>query len=312
MLNATRRLDLEMTGFRSDIAALVSLSEEARGANGSRYFVDNNYGNDAWDGLSWDKPFKTLAYALSVSHADIARGSDRWARRNSIYISGDDFVEDLTAFAQKTDIVGMGSSDSYPMPCIRGNHAPVSTTDAGRFMGCRFYNVRFRPTASGDLVTLDSTSGPGIEFRGCIFDAHYNAFTAPSAIDTTACGYVKVIGCDFLGAFSASVIDIGAGTVNGMRIQNNTMLGGAVAGILVTDTTTVDQSRLGLIDGNRIYTVGCTINDGNDDTFIITNNMLMSDAATGTDSLNVDTRWCAGNIITDATKSGPWPRLDDT
>ena len=39
MLNAVRRLDLEMTGFRSDIAALVSLSEEARGANGSRYFV---------------------------------------------------------------------------------------------------------------------------------------------------------------------------------------------------------------------------------------------------------------------------------
>jgi hypothetical protein len=312
MLNAVRQLDLEMTGFKSDIAALVSLSEEARGANGSRYFVDNNYGNDAWDGLSWDKPFKTLAAALAISHADIARGSDRWARRNTIYISGDDFVEDLTAFAQKTDIVGMGSSDSYTMPCIRGNHAPVSTTDAGRFMGCRFYNVRFRPTAASDLVTLDSTSGPGIEFRGCIFDAHYGAFTAPSAIDTTACGYVKAIGCDFLGAFSASVIDIGAGSVNGMRIVNNTMLGGAVAGILVTGTTTVDQSRLGLIDGNRIYTVGCTINDGNDDTFIITNNMLVSDAATGTDSLNVDTRWCAGNIITDATKSGPWPRLDDT
>ena len=312
MLNAVRQLDLEMTGFRSDIAALVSLSEEARGANGSRYFVDGNYGNDAWDGLSWDKPFKTLAYALAVSHADIARGSDRWARRNTIYIAGDDFVEDLVKFARKTDIVGMGSSDSYPMPCIRGNHVPVSATSAANYDGCRFFNVRFRPTASADLVVLDSTTGTGIEFHGCTFDAHYGAFTAPSAIDTTASSYVKVIGCDFIGAFSASVIDIGAGAVSGMRILGNVMLGGAVAGILVTGTTTVVKSRLGLIDGNRIYTVGCTINDGDDDTFIVTNNMLISDAATGTDSLNVDTRWCAGNIITDATKSGPWPRLDDT
>lgn len=312
MLNAVRTLQNQLTGFEGDIANLVSLSEEARGANGTRYFVDNNYGSDSNNGLSWDKPFKTLAYACAVSHADIARGSDRWARRNTIYISGDDFVEDLVAFAQKTDIVGMGSSDNYPLACIRGNHAPVSTTDAGRFMGCRFFNVRFRPTASGDLITLDSTSGPGIEFHGCVFDAHYGAYTAPSAIDSTACGYLKVIGCDFLGAFSGDVIDIGAGTVNGTRILGNVMIGGANDGIVVTGTTTVEQSRLGIIANNHIYVVGCTISDGDDDTFIITNNMLISDAATGTDSLNVDTRWCAGNVITDATKSGPWPRLDDT
>ena len=270
------------------------------------YYVDGNV-SATGDG-SMDYPFSTLAEAAVASSASIALSANRWwARRNAIWICGDDLEEDLVALPQKTDIIGCGSSDIYPMACIRGNHAPVASN-----FGCRFFNVRFRPAASSDLWTLASTTGGGLEFNGCLFDAYYSAFTAPSAIDTTACPYLTINGCDFIGAFSASVIDIGAGDVSFTRILNNIMLGGAVAGILVTGTTTVVQSRLGLIDNNRIYTVGCTITDGDDDTFIITNNKLISDAATGAASLSVDTRWCADNWITDATKAGPWPRLDDT
>jgi hypothetical protein len=306
MLNAVRALMSADAVHDAKIGQLVSLSEEARGAAGTRYFVDNNFGTDSGDGASWDAPWKTLSYAMAVSHANIALKSSTWAKRNSIYLVADDNVEDLVAFAQKTDVVGMGSSDPYPMACIRGNHTPVNAS-----MGARFFNIRFRPTASADLVLL-ATAAANCSFHGCIFDAHYGAFTAPSAIDITDVPYCSFIGNDFYGAFSASVIDIGAGAVNSMRIIGNVMLGGAVAGILVTGTTTIVQGRMALIHGNVIYTVGCTINDGDDDTFIITDNHLISDAATGTASVNVDARLSTGNMIVDATKNGPWPRLDDT
>jgi len=286
------------------ISSILSMvSPQQYGVN---YYVDGN-ASASGQGNSWESPYNSLIEALAASHAEIAVSASRhWAKRNAIWMVGDDVAEDLDLLAQKTDIIGCGSSDPYPMACVRGNHVPIT---AG--MGCRFINVRFRPAASEDLFTLASGLG-GLGFLGCIFDAHYSTFTAPSAIDTTAAQFLRIAGNDFVGAFSASVIDIGAGSVDQMRIVNNVMLGGAVAGILVTDTTTVVQSRLGLIDNNIIYAVGCTINDGNDDTFIVTNNQCISDAATGNAAINVDQRWAANNYITDATKSGPWPRLDDT
>ena len=270
------------------------------------YYVDGN-ASASGQGTGWDTPYKTLAEALAASHAEIALDANRhWARRNAIWCIGDDLVEDLDLLGQKTDVIGCGSSDGYKMACIRGNHVPITSGS-----GIRFINVRFRPAASEALWTLDSTL-IGIEFHRCLFDAYYSTFTATTAIDTTGHQHLKVDGCDFIGAFSASVIDIGAGRVDQMRIVNNTMLGGAVAGILVTGATTIVQSRMGLIDNNRIYTVGCTINDGDDDTFIVMNNKCISDAATGDTAINVDQRWAVNNFITDATKSGPWPRLDDT
>ena len=272
------------------------------------YYVDGNV-SATGDG-NMDYPFSTMAEALAASSAAIALSANRyWARRNAIWVCGDDLVEDMDLLGQKTDVIGCGSSDPNAMACVRGNHVPIAAAGLGQ--GTRFINMRFRPTASEDLFILDSTTY-GTCFIGCLFDAHYGAYTAPSAIDATAQEFMKVLGCDFYGAFSADYIDIGAGKITSMRIVGNTMLGSAVNGIMVTGATTTVQSRLGLIADNIIYCPGITIQDGTDDTFIIANNTLISDAATGGASLDVDDRWSAGNVITDATKSGPWPRLDDT
>ncbi|MDD2731350.1 MAG: hypothetical protein PHW33_04495 [Candidatus Portnoybacteria bacterium] len=48
---------------------------------GTVYYVEGNDGSDSYDGLSWDNPYKKLAQALAVSHADIDQQS-RWAKRN--------------------------------------------------------------------------------------------------------------------------------------------------------------------------------------------------------------------------------------
>ena len=271
---------------------------------GQEYYVDGNV-SATGDG-SLDYPYSTFAEAAVASSANIALSANRfWARRNTIWIAGDDLVEDLVALPQKTDVIGCGSSDGYKMACIRGNHVPVDNN-----VGCRFGNVRFRPAAAEDIWILASTTGGGLEFHGCLFDAFGPAVTAPSAIDSTALQHLKVVGCDFIGAFSASAIDIGAGRVDQMRILNNFILGGAVAGILIAGSTTIVQGRMGLINGNVVYAVGCAIDDGASDTFVVTNNCIISDAATGTASLDVDERLAAGNWYSDGTKSGNYPVTD--
>jgi len=256
-----------------------------------KYFVDGNV-TATGHGKNWTYPYSTVSEALAASHAAIALDSSRqWAARNVIYVKGDDIVEDLDLLGQKTDVFGVGSSDNYPMPCIRGNHVPITSGSS-----CRFFNVRFRPTASEDLFTLSSTLS-GVEFWRCLFDAQYSTFTAPSAIDTTAMQYLKVIDCDFLGAFSSNYIDIGAGSVLGMRIVGNTMLGSAANGVEVTDTTTIVQSRYGLIADNKIYCAGVTINDGADSTFIVQNNTCVSATTYGAGSHIITVEFAGNNVV---------------
>ena len=85
---------------------------------GNVWFVDNNGGSDSNDGLSWETAFKTLTYAMGISHADIANSKTGhglgWAARNTLYCRGDTIDEDLTTLAQKTDIIGVGSCDEQP------------------------------------------------------------------------------------------------------------------------------------------------------------------------------------------------------
>ena len=51
---------------------LKELQLFSAGIKGEVYFVENNAGDDGNLGKSWDDAFKTLTYALAVSHANIA------------------------------------------------------------------------------------------------------------------------------------------------------------------------------------------------------------------------------------------------
>jgi len=260
--------------------------------SGTVYFVDGNCGNDTSDGLSWDYPMKTLTHAFAVSHANIASASNRWARRNTIFIAGDDFAETLVTLPQKTDVIGVGSSDPYKKACIRGNHAPVNTA-----MGCRFINVRFRPAASSDLMALVSTTS-GVEFINCKFDAHYGAFTAPSAIQATGVQFLKIQDCEFIGAFSGDTIDIAAGRVDQLRIVGNTISGGANDGIVVSGTTTIVQGRMGLIADNYVQVAGFIIKDGDDNTINVVRNRGVSAGVGTANAYEIDEGLAVDNVFT--------------
>lgn len=283
--------DFYHTGLAVSRSQMQSLLAAAGGlVSGTTYYVDGNSGNDGNDGLSWDFPFKTLAKAFAVSHADIARGSDRWARRNRINIAGDSFTEDLVAFPQKTDVVGMGSKDGF-ITNILGNHAPVNAA-----VGTRFINVGFEPVAA-DLIMDLVASTWGAEFWECLFKAN-GTLIATGAIRSTACPHVRIAGNEFLGNFSGDVIDIAAGAASGMRIEDNTITGGADNGIVVSGVATIAGNRRGTIARNFIEVADKIIDTRATSVFNVADNKGISGNALGATSYVVDLTFAVNNVFT--------------
>lgn len=277
--------------------------------SGTTYFVDNNYGNDSNDGFSWEQPLKTLAAATTLNNADIARGSDRWARRNTIYYAADTETATLVAFPNKCDVIGVGSYDANTMPGITGHHAPVNASN----YGTRFFNVWFKATAvASPVVTLASTSS-GIQFIGCMFDGV--AGTVTSGILATAAPNLRVINCDFMGAFATSCVSFGTGAMLRPEIRECRMNGAAAAGIIVASGTTAAYG--GYITDNYIQAVGLCI-DENSDKFYIVNNTCLSDVASTTTAtlaevIDSNVALSAGNTISCGdVKNTPYPVVDST
>lgn len=254
--------------YLEDIAAGV-------GSIGTTYYVDGNAGADTNDGLSWEYSFATLSAAMAASHANIAAGSTGWASRNRIFVKADAITEDLVKFAQKTDVIGVGSMDWRSKAQIVGNHVIPGTTS---YMGCRFINMEFKgPAAGGDLFTI--TSQHGIEFIGCDFLAT-STTAATGALLPIACVDFKVEGCRFMGAYSDAIIEVGAGQADGLTITDS-FLQGANTGIEISGSATFAAGRYGIIKDNVISTTGACIVDSEGKSYVIHNNLVTA-AAKGT------------------------------
>lgn len=245
--------------------------------SGQVYFVDGNAGLDTNGGTSWDDAFKSLTYAMAISHANIAASSSGWAARNKIYVKMDQTKdadgEDFTKLAQKTDIIGVGSVDHLMGARIIGNHA-IGTTS---YMGCRFINMIFKaPAAGGDIFTIP-TQQSGITFENCTFDATSTA-AAGGAIIATAVDSLTIKNCLFMGQFSDAVIEIGAGESNSLLIENN-IIEGAEVGIEVSSTATC-AARAGRILNNTINTTKECVKDASGK-FYVHNNTVVTGNAKG-------------------------------
>ena len=277
---------------------------------GNEFFVDANFGDDTWAGTSFERPFKTLAVALAASHADIAAGSKGWAARNRIYFKGDQTLdaegETLVLLAQKTDIIGVGSTSSFMQPTLVGNHVPISATG----IGVRFFNMRFRcPAAGGTMFTLNATQR-GIEFHGCTFDAT-NTAAATSAIIATAVWFLKIRNCEFIGPFSGPVISILIGNAQGLHITDN-YIEGAAQGVLFATGVTYHPTRI-LVAGNTIITGTECIVDTDETVVEIVNNTLTTLQAKGVSGVGAvvaNEFLAAGNKITASDlANADWPVL---
>jgi hypothetical protein len=300
---------MSYTDYPNGVSSMgIPLPSAGRDISGSTYFVDNNSGSDSNDGSTWTRAFKTLAKAIAISNVDIARGSDRWARRNTIYYAADTETADLVAFPNKCDIIGAGSYDANTMPGITGNHVPVNV---GNY-GSRFINIWFKaPADAAPIVTLASSSS-GAQFIGCVFSA---TATTTIGIQVTASPFMKVIGCRFEGAFVTSYITFGTGEAGGTLIKDNIMGNSAAGGVIVPSDVT--SSWISTVSGNLIQAATLTVND-DADLFYYYNNRLVSLAtatsvATCAEAVDIPAFRSQGNYLSAANVTNIlWPTVDTT
>lgn len=273
---------------------LTQLQNVSAGNQGTVYYVEANAGSNGYNGLSWEKPFKTIVYAITVCNANISRGPAGYQSRNTIFIKGD-FTETLDTFPQKTDIIGVGSANHIPMARIIGTHAPTDTV-----WGVRFFNVWFQTTTATIIITF--TSG-GFEFHNCWFKAF--AATTP----TTATHAMTIInpldvliqGCNFTqnvqAPFSTAAIAI---TSTGGSTENCRIIGNDIYGAIgIKITAPVGTYTSCLIKDNFIHATTLCIDD-NSNQWAIVNNKMTSDANQSTlgNVLDYNPYLSVGNIIT--------------
>lgn len=245
------------------------LHEEA----GTIYYVESWSGDNDNDGLSWDKAFKSVTYALAASHAEIAT-DPHYQQRNIIYVRGE-FTETLTKFAQKTDVIGVGSCDGFKGARIKGNHT-LEAVGTACYMGCRFISLAFQAVTDTTHIMSVSTGQHGIEFHGCHFEPLPNSTYGITALGTHD---MVIRGCRFMregandNGFSTAAINIGNAGIVDLDISDCWI--DAEIGIVVYIGIT---SRSCSIHDNFIHATTLTI-DENSDTMWIYGNRLISDAA---------------------------------
>lgn len=299
---STKNLPLQ---WMRDIDALVSggVSGPIADTGGTIFYCDGNMSADTGDGLSWASATQMLSTALALSHADIAVSADRqWAGRNRIYVKGDAITEDLTALAQKTDIIGVGNNNPYNMPGIVGNHDIASTT---AYPSCRFYNIQFYGDEAAELWDVDGQGG--LEFHGCLFQPNGSATVG---LEASECTRLVVNGCQFVSIdgidFSSSAIEIPDDTTPppNMRFTNNLIRSDGI-GINIDETVTSGS----YISDNTFTTGGMCIDDEGDDVWVINNNMVC--LTYGKAAFDFNVAKSQNNILTTPVRTTPIPYTNE-
>jgi hypothetical protein len=263
------------------------------------YFVDINRAGPG-NGLSWDGAFKTIAAAVTASNLSIGSTPNRWwARRNRIFVAGDEITEDITVLPEKTDIIGVGT-DLRPFPRIFGQHTVVAAK-----VGCRFINMGFNSNATGVLMTIPAGSH-GFGMLGCTLTA--SAAGVTKGLMITNCAHVGINDNNFvLGAgavaniFGLAISAEGLASMHDWKIRRNHIT--ATLGIHIVEATA--NTYGGLIDSNIIRATGKAINDASDK-FQVVNNRWMTDIDTGTSTagFTFNLQLAAGNIQMGVTGLG--------
>lgn len=274
---------LFMGGIREPFTA-------GKGAVASVFYVDGNVVSSG-DGKTWDTAFKTTAEGLAAAHSYQSTSTNRaWAHRATVYVAGDDLDEDLTKFAEKTDVIGVGSDDGNKGPRILGNHVLEAATE-DTYAGCRFFNITFKPEAASAVITIPDGQH-GIEFHGCKWEW---AAASVTGISLTTCHDVVIDNCRFVKGsstgFSTAAILVATGAINQTVITNNYIDAGL--GVVINSGTTGEGN---LIQGNTIVAVTLAIDDDSDLWYIINNRWISE--ATLANSYDLNVAKAAGNIAT--------------
>lgn len=255
----------------------------------SVFYVDGNVVSSG-NGLGWLSAFKTLTEGLAAAQAyQSTSGNRAWAHRPTVYVCGDALTEDIVLTAEKTDVIGVGSSNSHDMVEIIGNHVPVTNNT----WGMRWYHCQFQEADTGAMWTLQAQES-GWKFIDCIFSNRNT--NATHGILWTAAYNLEVIDCifDSVNGFTTGAIVIGAGTSDKVLIRNNLIQGSK--GVIVDSSYTQVAGNV-IIDNNVFKCLTMCIDDDSDKA-IVTRNIMVSEATIGANMYDFNVALAAGNIAT--------------
>lgn len=296
----TRKLiTIEGLGLlRSQLDALYSPE-----VSGQIYFVDGNKSDDSGDGTTMTTAFKYLATGLAASHAQISSSANRaWAKRNRIYVVGDAITEDLTKFAEKTDVIGVGSTGQHPRTRIKGTHVLEATT-SDTYHACSWHNIEFYGQDNGIIMDIPANQN-GQSFYNCVFT---NTGTNTYGIRAVSSHDMEIVGCRFdpntiSVGFSAAAIQINAGIVTNFLLQDCRIWS---SGIGLDFNPTVDTGRNCWAIDNVMRTVGMGIDSDSDHvmSLICIGNRMVTrvDTETYTAGFDFVESQAVGNVITGST-----------
>lgn len=283
---------------------LKQLQNGMAGIGGRVYYVEGNAGSDSDDldaGQSWDRAYKTIAFAIGKSNTEIGAskyGYGRgWAARNTIFIKGS-FTEDLVVMPQKADLVGVGSTNAEPRARIVGTQAPVATA-----WGTRIFNIWFND--DGASATFTTTAG-GIQFHNCWFQGvgatvgTYGLYiTNPEQVVVKDCIFSSYLENPFSTAAIALIAD---GQYNNVIIEGNDITG--AVGIYCSDNALNNHFNC-TIKNNIIKATTFCIDDNTDDYSVIGN--LMISAAAEASAIDCNAAMAVGNILTSSDDTRTFP-----
>ena len=271
-------------------AGMEPFSAGTSGGAPATFYVDGNVVSSG-NGLGWLSAFKTLSEGLVAAHAYMSTGGNRaWAHRATVYCCGDNLDEDLIKGAEKSDVIGVGTSTSFDHCILIGNHAPVTTN----VWGMRWYNMLFQSDTAGILWDLTSVSA-GQKFIDCEFSGR-TAAQQTRAVRITATSFVEIANCKWLtvpGGFSTAAIEVGAGNSVGFSVHDSFVVGSI--GVLINASATAVGGHL-LVDNNVIDATTFVIDDDSD-LAIITNNRGISAAALAS-MYDLNLALSANNVMT--------------
>ncbi len=304
--NATIRLDSK--GRISAGGIMEPFSAGTKGGAPSVFYVDGNVVSSG-NGLSWLSAVKTGAEGLAMAHAYASTSGNRaWAHRPTVYMCGDALVEDFVLGAEKTDVIGVGSSNSHDMVEITGNHVPATNNT----WGMRWYHCHFQEVDTGAIWTLQAQES-GWKFIDCVFSAR-SVNTTHGILWTTSYN-LEVRDCLFDGfpnAFTTAAIEIGTGLSDKVLIHNNDIY--ASIGVVIHASYT-NVAGICHIKDNSFVVATLAVDDNSSIAWISGNNIMSSAAvgATGGTIGNIidstDPFGC-NNFVTGSDGNVMWPGTD--
>jgi len=150
------------------------------------YFVDGRtgIGSDSYDGLTPDRPFATIAKAITVANALIGDWSG-WGQRTVIVIAPEKYAENLTSLPYGATMIGLG--DAFDLNGERGvtiKPASGSPVDVTSCINMRIENICFESPDTSVVFQADNFNRNVI--KNCVFSG------LPGASTTTVKGLETV------------------------------------------------------------------------------------------------------------------------